>query len=521
MLFYEGIYWLSSDKGIVQLKNNQFRQIDTINGEKQRQVMDMMVDSKNQLWLATETGLIKYSNSAFTLLPKADSYGGNYCTSITEDDKGNIWVSTWDGIFSTDGKQLTYYNNSSGLPSRIVNTVLFDKSEKKLYVGTDNGLTVFLKQPEKVGFSQTVFIQASINAATKKYLTDGVLLQPSQKDLSFYLTVPYYEGHEDIVFEYKLDENEWVQQKNPELNFENLKGGKHQLRVRPRINNLDITGKESTFNFEIKIPFYKKWWFILASIILLQVIIVAIVNHYNKKRKERQIKQQMLQQQQMLEHASLKQQAFTSLLNPHFIFNALNSVQHFINQQDRQNANRYLSDFASLIRKNFDASQQAFITLEAEQENLRLYLQLEKMRFGDKINYSITTAEDIDTDNWMLPSMILQPFLENAILHGIMPATNNGELQIHFAQNLQHELIITIADNGIGYEKSRRQKTGKSHTSRGMQLIKERLELLSKLSGNTITLTIEDQYPGKENPGTLVTLRYPEEVYNNYTKLQG
>ena len=332
--------------------------------------------------------------------------------------------------------------------------------------------------------------------------------------------MPYYEGHEDLIFEYSLDNKEWLQQKNPALNFENLKGGKHILKVRPRINNLNLTGTESTFNFEIKIPFYKKWWFILACIILLQVIIVAIVNHYNKKRKERQVKLQMLQQQQMLEHASLKQQAFTALLNPHFIFNALNSVQHFVNLQDRQNANRYLSDFASLIRKNFDASQQAFITLEAEQENLRLYLQLEKMRFGEKIQYSITTAEDIDTDNWMLPSMILQPFLENAILHGIMPATNNGELKIHFAENQQHELIITIADNGIGYEKSRRQKTGKSHTSRGMQLIKERLELLSKLSGNTITLTIEDQYPGKENPGTLVTLRYPEKVYNNYTKLQ-
>jgi LytS/YehU family sensor histidine kinase len=222
----------------------------------------------------------------------------------------------------------------------------------------------------------------------------------------------------------------------------------------------------------------------------------------------------------MLEQASLKQQAFTALLNPHFIFNALNSVQHFINQQDRQNANRYLSDFASLIRKNFDASQQTFLPLDAELENLRLYLQLEKMRFGDKINYSITSAEDLDTDNWMLPTMILQPFLENAILHGLMHGAQDGELHIHFKQNQRRELIITIADNGIGIAKSRQLKTGKAHASKGMQLIKERLQLLGKLTGHTITLIIEDQYPGAENPGTIVTICYPEEVYNNYIKLQ-
>lgn len=520
MRFFEGSYWLGSDNGILQIKNNQVQHVDSINGERLGQVMDMMINTKKELWLATEIGLFKYHNYTFTSLPKAASYGGNYCTSLSEDDKGNIWAATWDGIFRTNGTQRFYYNNSSGLSSRIVNSILYNQEENKLYAGTDNGLTVFSQSPDAISFTQTVFIQAALNDAAKKILSDAVKLQPDQNDLGFYLTVPYYDGHEEIVFEYSLDNKEWVRQKNPQLNFENLEGGRHMLRVRPRINNLNLTGAESVFNFQIKIPFYKKWWFIIISLLFLQLIIIAVVNHFNKKRKEKQVKQQMLQQQQMLEHASLKQQAFTSLLNPHFIFNALNSIQHFINQQDRQNANRYLSDFASLIRKTFDASQQTFIPLEVEQENLRLYLQLEKMRFGDKINYSITNAEDLDTDNWMLPAMILQPFLENAILHGLMPATNNGELQIHFAQNQQHELIISIADNGIGFEKSRQLRTGKTHTSRGMQLIKERLELLGKLSGHTISLTIADQYPGAENPGTVVTLCYSEEVYNNYIKLQ-
>lgn len=521
MQYFDNSYWLGCDNGIIQIKNNRLLHIDTINDERLRQVMDVMVDSKKQLWLATEVGLFKYSNNQFTtLLPKAASNGGNYCTSLTEDDKGNIWTGTWDGIFSTNETQRTYYNNSSGLSSRIINSIIFNKEDKKLYIGTDNGLTVFTQSPEKIEFAQPVYIQASLGNNVKKILPDSTVLQPSQNDLSFYITVPYYEGREEVSFEYKLDSDAWTQQKIPVLNFENMGGGRHIVKVRPRINSLNLTGPESAFHFQIKIPFYKKWWFIIAAILMLQVAVIAIINYYNKKRKEKKLQQQLLQQQQMLEQASLKQQAFTALLNPHFIFNALNSVQHFINQQDRQNANRYLSDFASLIRKNFDASQQTFIPLDAELENLRLYLQLEKMRFGDKINYSIATAEDLDTDNWMLPTMILQPFLENAILHGLMHATHSGELHIHFKQNQQRQLIISIADNGIGIEKSRLQKMGKSHASKGMQLIKERLQLLGKLTGHTITLSIEDQFPGKENPGTLVTICYPEEVYNNYIKLQ-
>jgi len=520
MIAYEGSYWLGSDNGILKLRDNQFQKIDTINGEKLKQVTDFLVDAKNQLWVSTDIGLFSYKTGQFTTLPKASSYGGNYCTSLSEDDKGRIWASSWYGIFSTSGQERNYYSNSSGLPSRIINSIHFDKTEGKMYVGTDNGLTVFPHTPESVTFNQPVFIHATLGENAAKVIVDGAKLQPTQNDLGIYLSIPYYEGHDDISYEYKLDNNNWIDQKSPQLNFSNLAGGSHVLTVRPRIKNLNRTGTETAFHFEIKIPLYKKGWFIILSLLLLQAIIIVIINQVIKKRKQKQLKQQLALQQQMLEQASLKQQAFTALLNPHFIFNALNSVQHFINQQDRQNANRYLSDFASLIRKNFDASQQTFIPLEAEQENLRLYLQLEKMRFGDKINYSISTAEDLDTDNWMLPTMILQPFLENAILHGLMPATNSGELHIHFAQNQKKELLITIADNGIGMEKSRQLRSGKSHASKGMQLIKERLQLLGKLTGHTITLTITDQYPGAENPGTLVTLLYPEEVYTTYMRLQ-
>ncbi len=516
---YKNSYWFGTEKGVLKLTNGKISLIDSIGNERLRQVMSLLVDSHQQLWLATEVGLFKEENGQLIAQPKAASYGGNYCTSLTEDRNGNMWVATWDGIFSTNGKQHAYYNDISGITSRIVNAIAFDTLTGSLIVGTDNGVTVFKQHPGNVNFSASVFINASLSGTQKKILPNNVSLSPSENGLVFYFSTPLYVNHEDILYEYSLDNGNWLQQKIPSLNLEDQKGGNHSLKVRYRINTLGFISKETVFNFHIKTPFYKKGWFIVAFAIALQALLILLITSISKKRREKQLKVALLQNQQMLEQASLKQQAFTAILNPHFIFNALNSVQHFINQQDRQNANRYLSDFASLIRKNFDASQQAFVPLETEVESLRLYLDLEKMRFGDKIAYNIHIDDGIDTDDWMLPTMILQPFLENAIIHGLMPLPHNGLLDIRFTQQ-DSNLIITITDNGIGIQHSRQQKHNKEHNSRGMELIKERLQLLEKLSGYKITLVITEAYPGHAYPGTLITLTYPEEVYTQYNRIK-
>jgi LytS/YehU family sensor histidine kinase len=183
-----------------------------------------------------------------------------------------------------------------------------------------------------------------------------------------------------------------------------------------------------------------------------------------------------------------------------------------------------LSDFATLIRRNFDAAQKQFIPLENEIENLRLYLQLEKMRFGDKVSYSIILQEEVDADNWMLPTLILQPFVENAVLHGIMPIQENGIITIQFntekTTDGKENLLITIADNGVGLIKSAALNAGKKHQSRGMQLIKERLQILSKVTNTNIAFSIKNQYADiVEHPGTMVTISYPEQVYDAYMKI--
>jgi ligand-binding sensor domain-containing protein len=512
---YNSTNWLGTDKGILQIQNGKTHLLDIINGEKLKQVFSFLQEKENTLWIATDVGVFKYDGKQFTTISKAGSYGANYCTSLCADNRGNIWVATWDGIIRISNDKPYQYNVANGLPSKVVNTILYDTLSNKLYAGTENGIAVFEQPPGEIKIPYAPIITASLPQKNILFNNNQVL-EPEQNTCSFYFSIPWYQGNNDIRYTYSINNQPWSRIDGSELNLQNLTGGKYTLQVKAVINNLGIESPEAVFTFTIKTPFFKKTWFIVLSLLLLQLAVWGIVTYFNKKRKERKLKQQLALQQQMLEQASLKQQAFTSLLNPHFIFNALNSVQHFINQQDRQNANRYLSDFASLIRKNFDASLQSFIPLEEEIENLRLYLQLEKMRFGNKINYTIEVSPDVDTDDWMFPTMLLQPFLENAILHGLMPMQQQGELSLLFAKDNTGHLLITIADNGIGLQKSKEQRQHTDHKSRGMELIQERLTLLATITNCPVTLYTEEHLPDQPNPGTRITISYASEVYNRY-----
>ncbi len=512
MTAYENKLWLGTDAGIIFIDKNNISKKDSIGKIKLRQVFNFLKDKENRLWIATDMGLFLYEKNRFTAKKTGHTTGSNYCTDLAEDGLGRIWVSTWDGIFEFDGDRSNYYNTHDGLPSKTANSILFDDATGQLFVGTDNGLGVLNKSLFKKGSkTRNVFINCSIAGYTDSVINSGLSLSPDMNNLNFYMSFPYYQGMSEIYYEYRLDNGPWSTTVNPAIIISDIASGKHSLYARAKINDELISNGETSFTFTIQTPYYKTWWFWLIVAVAFKFIIFAIINHFNKKAKEKKL----AVRSQQAEYASLKQQAFTLLMNPHFIFNALNSVQYYVNKQDRQSANKYLSDFATLIRRSFDAAQKSFVTLEEELETIRLYLQLEKMRFTDKFEYSINVSAAAADEDWMLPSMMLQPFLENAVLHGLMPLDEKGMLTIDVtAEN--NCLQIIIADNGIGIEKSKALRSGIKHKSKGMQLINERLELLSKLGKEPITLTITESDPGAQNPGTKITLTIPQEVYDVY-----
>ena len=206
---------------------------------------------------------------------------------------------------------------------------------------------------------------------------------------------------------------------------------------------------------------------------------------------------------------TLEQQALNASMNRHFIFNALNSIQYYINRQDKISANRYLSSFAKLVRKNLDSSLVTEIYLDEEIERIDLYLKLEQMRFQDKFDYKINIDKLIEHQTIKIPSMLLQPFIENSIWHGILPSNRFGNITIDAIKD-NDKLIINIVDDGIGIETSLENKKGKTqhHDSKGMELTKGRVDLMSKISNKECSVEGPVQIYNEKNEiaGTKVSI---------------
>jgi LytS/YehU family sensor histidine kinase len=209
--------------------------------------------------------------------------------------------------------------------------------------------------------------------------------------------------------------------------------------------------------------------------------------------------------QQKLANNLLALKSLRSQMNPHFIFNALNSVNSFISSNDERTANKYLSDFSLLMRAVLENSEEDFIPLEKEIELLELYTKLEHSRFKDKFDYSISIDENVAVEEFQIPPMLLQPYIENAVWHGLRYKKEKGLLSITISQSKVDELEISIIDDGIGREKSRLMKTEhqKKHNSKGLGNIKKRVAILNQMYRDKVDVCIDDLQDNEET-GTKV-----------------
>lgn len=213
---------------------------------------------------------------------------------------------------------------------------------------------------------------------------------------------------------------------------------------------------------------------------------------------------------QKLANNLLALKSLRSQMNPHFIFNALNSVNSFIATNDERTANRYLTDFSQLMRAVLENSEEDFIPLQKEIELLELYTKLEHFRFQDKFDYDIRVEEDIDVNDFKIPPMLLQPYIENAVWHGLRYKEGKGNLDIVVSKRNDDEIAITIADNGIGRERSKDLKTDnqKKQNSKGMGNIKKRVSILNEMYKDKIDVFIDDfQIEGDKGTKVIVTIK--------------
>ena len=213
--------------------------------------------------------------------------------------------------------------------------------------------------------------------------------------------------------------------------------------------------------------------------------------------------------QKRLANNLLALKSLRSQMNPHFIFNALNSVNSFIAQNDERSANRYLTDFSTLMRNVLNNSEEDFIPLSKEIELLQLYLQLEHSRFEDKFNYEIQIDEKLQIDEFQIPPMLLQPYVENAVWHGLRYKKTKGKLLIDFKQKNTETILISITDDGIGRKKSKELKTQnqKKQQSKGMKNIKKRINILNEMYADKVDVFIDDLYDNETGTKVILTLK--------------
>jgi two-component system LytT family sensor kinase len=241
----------------------------------------------------------------------------------------------------------------------------------------------------------------------------------------------------------------------------------------------------------------QKWIIVLLSCIILTGLLSALwILHIANQRKKAN---------QRLALRSLRTQ-----MNPHFIFNALNSVNSFISKNDEKLANLFLSDFARLMRLVMENSEHEFITLQKELEIIKIYLQLEHFRFENKFSYHLNIDDNLDLDNVNIPPMLVQPYIENAIWHGLRYKETKGNLWVHFAIN-DAVLEINIKDDGIGRIKSKEIKTANQKKSQSMALknIQDRVAIINDLHKTKIKVEVTDLNTSLFDVGTFVKLTIP------------
>jgi hypothetical protein len=474
------------------------------------------------LWAATADNGVGIVN-ADTLLyhvTEQDGISSNSVRSIVAGAPGQVWLGTGKGISIIKYKLVngrvncTVQNLSvnDGLTSNVVNEMAF--SNDTVYAATAAGISVIPANIFIPPFNIPVQLTGVSINQRDTVIANTYHLGYGQRSIQLKMAGIELNGHFKNL-QYSLDGNQpWTALDDNTLTIQ-LTSGSHTIQVRAVDVNGYISNKILTVRFTVATPFWQSVWFWALTAAALQGIAFYFVSRRHKKRREAALAKKIA----VVHTAALEQQAFTALMNPHFMFNALNSIQHYINLQDRQNANRYLSDFASLIRKSFEASQKYFITLEQEMENIKIYLRLEQMRFNGRFEYEVITGPEVDTDDWMIPTMVLQPFLENALLHGIMPSTIHGRVVI--ACNVQHNsLVITITDNGIGIANSRALNAKSTHKSLGMELIEKRIAALGRFCTPSISITILPACNDATNPGTTVTLVIPADMHEAWQQAQ-
>ncbi len=518
--------WFATSTGKVgRLKNGKVDAVfGTAEGLPALPISAMAFDAAGRCWVATKGAGILVNNTginaAFTTISTTQTLSSKNIYLLTFDASGNLWAGTESGVDQLVIEQgkitaVHHFGKQEGFSGieTCQDAGLCDR-RGRLWFGTMNGLMRYVPQPfirqnaaPLLHFEQVILFYKPIEetqyAGTAMRLFDamgdGLLLPWNQNHLSFAFKAIELQHDTPLLYRWKLDgpDAEWSPwSTQTQVNYANLAPGSYRLLVEAASD--DQTFSEPAFaRFTIGQPFWQEWYFRLGVLCLLAGIIIWGTRTYIQRirRAEAQLRAQLEIRNRLL---TLEQKALQLQMNPHFIFNALNSIQSLIATQDYAVARQEINHFARLMRSILHNSRKATISLQEEIDTLQEYLHIEQFCHPNPFTFLIQTAADVHADTLEIPPMLLQPFVENAVVHGVSNLSYPGHIELYFAWQ-DDFLVCTITDNGLGREqaallqdakKPGHQSAALSVTSERLTAIGGRFDLRDRDSGNGTVVEI-------------------------------
>lgn len=498
IIYHKNKLYLSKENKIyvLELKENEATEIGELSYLKDVFISDFEF-MNDTLLVAFEDKLYKYYNNKLTGV--VDKINDKKLSSIVKIKviANEIWILTINGLIKCGEKESLVINKYNFLEGNEVTDFLI--KDGMLYVTSKKGFSRFaikdINQNKRIPKVEVKEVQT---ASKEKIIGTNIALTSREDYANILLNIQNFNSVKNQILEYKIDKNKWNIINGDELSLSTISYGDHTVTF--RIKDVNSTWSYTSVHINRAYPFYYTWWFIVASCLLALGLIWLIIRYRiaiveKKKKEEIEINNKIVE---------LRQSALSAMMNPHFVFNSLNAIQYYINSNQKQKSSEYLASLSRLVRMFLMHASEPFISLEEEIKRLKLYIELEHQRFSN-FKYSITISPKIKASQIKIPNMIIQPFVENAIMHGLSHLkTNDGELQLNMEIN-NNTLNISVIDNGFGVDLDVRKNN--SHVSKGISIIQERLNILQANHPNkTYVLKQHPVYPNSDRKGHKVAL---------------
>ncbi len=493
--------FVATADGLKILKNDG-SVVNTVFNGKQIFANDLCIE-KNTLFVVTKKdGILTFENGKFQkqIILKVNNKEFEISKLIISNDRIYANSSLGFFVFDKQGKLLVQLNKMHGFSTNkifdfeIVGNQLWITHSKGVQKIDINQLEIKIEKPiikiESIEVNDSLIYE--INKTT--------LFDSYKRKFRFIVSSPTLRNSENIVYHYKLIgyDSKWLIAGfyDNKIIYNALAPGDYTFLV--KAENQGVFSESLAYNFTISTPFYLRWWFIIATILIFMISVIFLYRW--------QISVQRKKSEQLSELNASKLTAILSQMNPHFIFNSLNSIQDLILKGDVENSYSYITTFSNMVRRTLNYSEKDFIDIDQELKLLELYLSLEKLRFKKDLDYKIhiENMEDI-----MIPPLLIQPFIENALVHGLLH--KEGKKILLITLKIEDTLVCIIEDNGVGREKSKqiKQRQKVEHESFSGNAIQKRFEILSKVFGGNFGYMFEDLFEGDVSIGTRVTLKIP------------